>query len=65
MITTNTCLRYLITDQSHEILNLYNHYQKGLLPFGGGLYDQPALYKKMMDAAETAINNAHKPEDKK
>jgi len=42
------CPRKLITSESWELIELYRHYQQGVLPVSGGLYDQPAVYSRAM-----------------
>lgn len=44
VIKTRKCLRQMITAESSFLLSLYRHYQNGVLPFAGGLLEQPALY---------------------
>ncbi len=34
---------------SNQLLKLYGHYKNQLLPFAGGLYDQPATYTEAME----------------
>lgn len=46
---SRTCLLPMITPLSHQFLKLYSHYKNKLLPFTGGLYDQPAAYIEAME----------------
>ena len=39
----------MITDRSHKLLELYSAYQDRILPFGGGLLDQPGPYIEAMN----------------
>lgn len=48
-LESRTCPLPMITPLSHQMLRLYSHYKNQLLPFGGGLYDQPALYTEAME----------------
>jgi len=57
IIRTNTCLLPKITPQSHEFMHLYNHYKNGMLPFQGGLLDQPAAYVDAMDLIDSELAN--------
>jgi len=53
---TRTCPRKLITDASWSWLRLHRFYARGLLPFAGGLLDQPNTFLESMeviDGAET------------
>ena len=48
-LESDTCLLPMITPLSHQLMRLYGHYKNQLLPFAGGLYDQPALYTEAME----------------
>lgn len=48
-LESRTCLLPMITGESNEYMRLYSHYKNHLLPFGGGLYDQPAVYREAME----------------
>lgn len=48
-LESRTCLLPMIAPQSHQLMRLYNHYKNHLLPFAGGLYDQPAIYTEAME----------------
>ncbi len=52
-IVSDVCFRRLITPFSMQMLDLYRHYQNGLLPFAGGLYDQPAAYFRAMSVIDS------------
>lgn len=47
-LESRTCLLPMITPMSNELMSWYGHYKNRLLPFAGGLYDQPALYTEAM-----------------
>lgn len=49
---TLTCLLPMITAGSHEFMRLYTHYKNNILPFAGGLYDQPAAWRDAMEIIE-------------
>ena len=51
-LESRTCLLPMITPQSHEFMRLYGHYRNQLLPYPGGLYDQPALYAEAMEVID-------------
>lgn len=55
-IKYDSCPRYLITGYSSYLLQLFAHYRRGILPFGGGLFDQPNRYVEAMYLIE---NEAH------
>ncbi len=48
-LESRTCLLPMITPLSNQLLRLYGHYKNQLLPFAGGLYDQPATYIEAME----------------
>lgn len=48
-LESRTCLLPMITPLSHQLLRLYSHYKNQLLPFAGGLYDQPVAYTEAME----------------
>ena len=48
-LESRTCLLPMITPLSHRLMRLYGHYKNHLLPFAGGVYDQPALYAEAME----------------
>jgi len=52
-LESRTCLLPMITAASHEFMRLYGHYKNRLLPFAGGLYDQPALYREAMEVIDS------------
>lgn len=51
----NTCPMPQITDQSLELIKLHNHYRQGVLPWSGGLYEQPKGYLDAMEIIESNL----------
>jgi len=51
-LESRTCLLPMVTGFSRQMLRLYGHYKHHLLPYAGGLYDQPNLYIEAMDVIE-------------
>jgi len=49
VIESRTCLLPMITPQSRFLVRMYRHYKERILPFGGGLLDQPHLYAEAME----------------
>ena len=49
VIESRTCLLPMITPQSRFFMRMYRHYKERILPFGGGLLDQPHLYAEAME----------------
>lgn len=49
VIVSRTCLLPMITPQSRYLLRLYGHYQNRLLPYAGGLLNQPNYYIEAME----------------
>lgn len=43
----------MVDDDSIELRRLYVHYKNGLLPFDGGLLDQPDYYLQAMELLES------------
>lgn len=48
-LESRTCLLPMITGASHEFMRLYTHYKNNVLPYAGGLYDQPAVWREAME----------------
>lgn len=46
---TLICPGKLVVPQAVEWLRLYDHYENGVLPFSGGLLEQPNNYLEAMD----------------
>lgn len=49
VIKSGTCLLPMITPQSRYLLRLYGHYKNRLLPYAGGLLNQPNYYIEAME----------------
>jgi len=45
----HVCPVPLISPLSYKLLSLYKHYDKQLLPFSGGVLDQPNIYIEAME----------------
>lgn len=39
-------------DMAYEAFRLANHFQKGFLPYAGGIYDQPERLMQMIETVE-------------
>lgn len=46
---SRTCLLPMITQESSFLLRLHAHYKQGLLPYDGGLLEQPNFYLEAME----------------
>lgn len=46
----------MVTAKSNMLLRLYRHYQNQLLPFAGGILEQPAQYMQAMELIESALH---------
>lgn len=55
VIESATCLLPMVTSRSWLLLRLHGHYQNHILPFGGGLFDQPNAYIRAMEIIDEAI----------
>lgn len=42
---------------SFNMIRLHNHYKNNVLPFSGGLLDQPNIYIEAMEAIDFGLNN--------
>jgi len=49
VISSKTCLLPLVSEQSRSLLRLHAHYKRNILPFAGGLMDQPQAYLQAME----------------
>lgn len=49
----------MVTDFSTTMLNLFQHYQNKLLPFSGGIYDQPNAYQQAIGIIDAYIAEEH------
>jgi hypothetical protein len=54
-LESRTCLLPMITPGSRALLGLYTHYKNGLLPFSGGVLDQPGVFGEAMELIESQI----------
>lgn len=57
-LESRTCLLPMITDESRQMLQLFTHYKNGVLPFSGGILDQPAAFGEAMALVEVQTNKA-------
>jgi len=52
VIESKTCLLPLVTDKSWALLGLYRHYKNKILPYGGGILEQPNYYMQAMETLD-------------
>ena len=52
----NTCPLLMPTAESAALLRLYPYFEKGILPFAGGLLDQPNGVVQAMDIIRARVN---------
>jgi len=57
---SNVCLKPMVTDGSMFMISLYKHYQNRILPFAGGILDQPNIYVQCMNIIESLMKNEKK-----
>ena len=50
----------LVTASSVAMLSIFNHFERGVMPVSGGLFDQPALAIEAMDVIFAARALARK-----
>ncbi len=49
---SNICLKPIVSSKSLSFLRYYQHYKNGVLPYSGGLFDQPYGFVKAMAIIE-------------
>lgn len=49
MLESRTCLLPMITPASRFFVRLYRHYKNKILPYAGGILEQPQLYVEAME----------------
>jgi len=54
VIESKTCFLPMITDNTGNYLRLYQHYKNHLLPFSGGILEQPNLFLQVMEILDKA-----------
>lgn len=59
-LESRTCLLPMVEDGSRQLLSLFQHYKNGLLPFAGGILDQPAAFGEAMNLIESKIEKANR-----
>lgn len=64
LIETDVCLLPMVTNESAEMIKLYSHYKNNILPYQGGLLDQPAFYKRCMEVLDSAFAEKQKEDDR-
>jgi hypothetical protein len=52
-IISDVCFRRSLTPFSVQMMDLYRHYENGLLPVAGGLLDQPFAYLRAMSVIDS------------
>ena len=58
VIESRTCLLPMITPQSRFLLELFGHYLHRVLPYRGGVLDQPNYYREAMQVIDAARKQA-------
>ena len=53
---SRVCLKNIPDDRAYQMVGLYGHYDKNMLPFSGGIMDQPNYYITAMAVIRGAIN---------
>ena len=56
-IETTHCPAQMVTGDAWELLNLYQHYTAGFLPFAGGIMNQPSVFADAMRVIAAEINS--------
>lgn len=47
----------MVADWASQLLRLYIHYKNGLLPYAGGVLDQPQAFLISMEMIESNLNH--------
>jgi len=55
VIESKTCLKPMVEPWASSLLRLHSHYRNSVLPFSGGLYDQPNYYLEAMEIIDSVI----------
>lgn len=53
------CPRRVVSNAAWELIALWRHFKQGVMPVGGGLLDQPAIYCRAMEFIDAAVANHH------
>lgn len=57
-LASRTCLLPMIEEGSRHLIAQYQHYKNGLLPYAGGMLDQPAAFSEAMNLIESRIEES-------
>ena len=57
VIESRTCLLPMVTSFSKEMLRIYPHWDRGVMPFPGSLYEQPNIVLQAMEIIAGARAN--------
>ncbi len=60
---SNICPLPMITPFSNELVRLYWHYKNHLLPFTGGILDQPNIYTEAMSLIDATFARIRSEKD--
>lgn len=55
IIESKTCLLPMVTNASSTYIKLYGHYKNSILPFKGGLLDQPNPFIEAMSVIDERL----------
>ena len=55
VINSDICLLPMINECSALMIRLYSHYKNGLLPYGGGIFEQPNKFMRSMEIIERTV----------
>lgn len=53
---SKTCLKKIPDAKAFAMVSLYSHYQNNILPFSGGLLDQPNYFVDAMSVIRGALD---------
>ena len=49
----------MVSEASHTLIKLYGHYKQQILPFAGGILEQPHYYIQAMEIIDAAVNDGN------
>lgn len=47
----------MVDGSMFDLIGLYRHYKNSVLPYSGGVYEQPNYYLRVMELMDEALND--------
>lgn len=64
-ILYRNCIGNYYDNYFASLINYYNKYNNGILPFNGGLFEQPSKFVEVMELVHNLINENNTSKEKK